>query len=180
MPNLAVCTQGRDSTRKIQRAIIAQEQRKQLPGLMESLATALADYRTDSGRPFLYDGEDFQVTPQAHCWEGGQRRDKRIEGGGVGASCSLKGTWVSPWALPESDSHCPFCLEACEWTHGPKGGCFASRRQLPFTPLPSRIQFDHHSRRHFHQPHPLLPDMLALLKALEVTRSLSAPRMLAG
>ena len=53
--------QGRDSTRKIQRAITAQEQRKQLPAIMENLAAALADYRTNSGRAFLYDGQDFQV-----------------------------------------------------------------------------------------------------------------------
>lgn len=53
--------QGKDSTRKIQRAIAAGETRKLLPQLVAELSNALETFRDSCGRLFLYDGKDYQV-----------------------------------------------------------------------------------------------------------------------
>lgn len=53
--------QGRDSTRKIQRAIAAGELRKQLPSLLTDVSIALDDYRDCCGRHFIFDDKDYQV-----------------------------------------------------------------------------------------------------------------------
>ncbi len=53
--------QGRDSTRKIQRAIAAGEMRKQLPQLVSDLVISLEDYRDSCGKAFTFYDKDYQV-----------------------------------------------------------------------------------------------------------------------
>lgn len=54
--------QGRDSTRNIQRGIAAEELRKQLPRLVDSVMAALEEFRDFTGRVFIFDDKDYQVS----------------------------------------------------------------------------------------------------------------------
>lgn len=53
--------QGRDANRKLQRAIKAGKARERLPALVAGLGARAAAWAEAEGRPFLWDGEDFQA-----------------------------------------------------------------------------------------------------------------------
>jgi hypothetical protein len=53
--------QGRDANRRLQRAIRAGKARERLPALVAGLGARAGAWAEAEGRPFLWDGEDFQV-----------------------------------------------------------------------------------------------------------------------
>jgi hypothetical protein len=53
--------QGRDANRRLQRAIRAGKARERLPALVVGLGARAGAWAEAEGRPFLWDGEDFQV-----------------------------------------------------------------------------------------------------------------------
>ena len=56
-----MAAQGRDANRKLQRAIRAGKARERLPALLAALGARAAAWAEAEGRPFLWDGQDFEV-----------------------------------------------------------------------------------------------------------------------
>lgn len=56
-----MAAQGRDANRKLQRAIRAGKARERLPALLAALGARAAACAEAEGRPFLWDGQDFEV-----------------------------------------------------------------------------------------------------------------------
>lgn len=69
--------QGRDANRKLQRAIKAGKARERLPALVAGLGARAAAWAEAEGRPFLWDGEDFQARHHFSLFQGRQKQHRR-------------------------------------------------------------------------------------------------------
>lgn len=59
--------QGRDANRNLQRSLKATKLRSKLPGAVQQLAEAVAQWQDERGSPFMCDGRPLQVLPLNNC-----------------------------------------------------------------------------------------------------------------